>query len=70
MNQKNAKQKMVCFCYSISEQEIVDAIYSKNASSLMDIRRLTYANTGCGGCREDVKRLLNKHVKKRDAENG
>lgn len=58
---------MVCFCYSISEQEIIDAI-NKGASSLMDVRRETYANTGCGGCREDVKRLLNKYVKKRENE--
>lgn len=52
----------ICFCYSVPESEIIKAI-QEGANSLMEIRRRTYANTGCAGCREDVIKLLKKHAK-------
>ena len=55
------KERMVCFCYSVPEHVIVKAI-QEGCSSLMDIRRETYASTGCAGCTEEVKKLLRKHV--------
>jgi NAD(P)H-nitrite reductase large subunit len=54
--------RTICFCYSITESQIVAAIQN-GAESLMEIRRVTYANTGCGGCGEEVKKLLRKHAK-------
>ncbi len=63
MSQKRGKaERMVCFCYSVSEPTIVAAIQN-GCTSLMDIRRETYASTGCAGCSEEVKKLLKKHVK-------
>jgi NAD(P)H-nitrite reductase large subunit len=52
---------MICFCYSVPESVIVKAI-EDGAETLMDIRRLTYANTGCAGCMNEVKKILDKHV--------
>lgn len=66
MNQKKGKsprERMVCFCYSVTESTIVEAIRG-GCTSLMDIRRETYASTGCAGCTEEVKKLLKKHVGK------
>lgn len=60
---KKEQDRMVCFCYSVSESVIIKAIQD-GATSLMDIRRVTYANTGCGGCGEEVKKLLRKHSAK------
>lgn len=65
-----AKDRVVCFCYNVTESVIVDAI-QKGAQSLMDIRRDTYASTGCAGCGEEVKKLLRKHAtRKVDFGNG
>ncbi len=50
---------MICFCYNVSEATIVEAI-RKGCRSLMDVRRETYASTGCAGCSEEVKKLLRK----------
>lgn len=61
---KKERPKMVCFCYGIPEDNVVKAILQEGATTLMDVRRLTNANTGCGGCGEDVKRLLRKYVPK------
>ena len=60
-NQKKQRQRIVCFCYCVPEDEIVAAIRG-GATSLMEVRRKTNANTGCGGCGEDVKRLIRKHA--------
>ena len=60
-NRTTQGKRVVCFCYNVSEDEIIAAIQA-GATSLMEVRRETNANTGCGGCGEDVKKLLRKHV--------
>ncbi len=61
-NEKGKKRKdLVCFCYSVSREEIVTAI-KEGSTTLMEVRKTTNANTGCGGCGEDVKKLLHKHA--------
>jgi NAD(P)H-nitrite reductase large subunit len=52
---------MICFCYSVSEQALVEAIRN-GCRSLMDIRKETFASSGCAGCAEDVKKLLRKYA--------
>lgn len=59
--QKAPRERVVCFCYNVPEHVIVEAI-KNGCTSLMDIRRETYASTGCAGCSEEVKKLLRKHV--------
>jgi nitrite reductase (NADH) large subunit len=61
--------RVVCFCYNVNESTIVAAIAS-GCTSLMDIRRETYASTGCAGCTEEVKKLLRKHLPKQSKEPG
>lgn len=61
-NQKGQpRDRVVCFCYNVPESVLVEAI-KNGCRSLMDIRRETYASTGCAGCSEEVKKLLRKHV--------
>jgi NAD(P)H-nitrite reductase large subunit len=70
MNRKaknQPKERVVCFCYNVTEQTIIAAIRS-GCRSLMDIRRETYASTGCAGCTEEVKKLLRKFALKAPAE--
>jgi NAD(P)H-nitrite reductase large subunit len=73
---KDARERIVCFCYNVPESVIIEAIQA-GCSSLMDIRRETYASTGCAGCGEEVKKLLRKFAnladsveKGEDPENG
>ena len=60
-NRTKQGKRVVCFCYNVSEDEIVAAIQN-GATTLMEVRRETNANTGCGGCGEDVKKLLRKYA--------
>ena len=59
-SKKGPRERIVCFCYSVLEQTIVEAIQN-GCTSLMDVRRETYASTGCAGCSEEIKKLLKKH---------
>ena len=63
MKRKKERPKILCFCYGVSEADIIKVI-KEGATTLMEVRRKTQANTGCGGCGEDVKRLIRKHVRK------
>lgn len=65
--QKKERPKMVCFCYGVPEADVIKAI-QEGAVSLMEVRRQTNANTGCGGCGEDVKRLIRKYAPKASPE--
>lgn len=56
---KGPKDRVVCFCYNVHEQTIIEAI-RQGSTSVQDIRRTTYASTGCAGCSEEVKKLLRK----------
>jgi NAD(P)H-nitrite reductase large subunit len=60
-NKKGPKERIVCFCYNVPESVIIEAIRN-GCTSLMDIRRETYASTGCAGCSEEVKKLLRKYA--------
>jgi NAD(P)H-nitrite reductase large subunit len=70
MNRKaKIREKIVCFCYNVSETTLVDAIKG-GCKSLMDVRRETYASTGCAGCSEEVKKLLRKYASEDSSEGG
>jgi NAD(P)H-nitrite reductase large subunit len=55
--------EIICFCYGITRQEIVEAAL-QGADSIEKIREKTKANTGCGGCQNEVEALL-EWVKKK-----
>lgn len=63
---KKPRERIVCFCYSVPESVIIEAIRN-GCSSLMDIRRETYASSGCAGCSEEVKKLLRKYASQQPA---
>ncbi|MEQ1665895.1 MAG: (2Fe-2S)-binding protein, partial [Bdellovibrionales bacterium] len=55
--------KMICFCHSVTEDQILDSIAS-GAKSIEDIQSQTLASTGCGNCSCNVKRILECNSKK------
>lgn len=48
---------LVCFCHGIPESEIREAI-ANGAKCLQDIKDMTKASTGCGGCTSECERIL------------
>lgn len=60
-NRRPSGKRIVCFCYNVPEDEIIAAIQG-GVKTLLELRRVTNANSGCGGCGEDCKKLLRKYA--------
>ncbi len=58
-----SEQNIICKCKKVSEHEIRFTIERHGAKSLQEIRDITTANTGCGGCIKKVEGLLAEYAK-------
>ena len=57
--------KVVCYCLNITNGMIKDAV-DAGASTLEEVQEATGASTVCGACMDDVQRLVDHFVTKRD----
>ncbi|MBE7706530.1 MAG: Fe-S cluster assembly protein NifU [Cyanobacteria bacterium SIG30] len=51
------ENKIICNCFGISKNEIIEAI-KKGAKTLEEIQEATYAGGACGGCKNNIKKIL------------
>ena len=51
---------MICACMQIDEETIVAKI-KQGADTLEKIQEETGAGTGCGGCIEDIEKLIEEN---------
>lgn len=58
-------EKTVCFCMGVTGGMIKDAV-DAGASTPEEVQEATGAGTVCGGCMEDLKRLVEEFVQERD----
>ncbi|MFJ4265604.1 FAD-dependent oxidoreductase [Paenarthrobacter nicotinovorans] len=56
----NDPQRTVCRCAGVSAASIGDSVV-EGCSSVAEVSKATRAGTGCGGCHEDIKGLIEKH---------
>lgn len=47
----------VCMCVAVTEDEIRDCIHA-GARTVEEVSKLSFAGTGCGGCRENIEQML------------
>ncbi|WP_300369613.1 (2Fe-2S)-binding protein [Brachyspira sp.] len=52
--------KTICFCMAVTENQIRDAIKSKNLKTLEEVSNDTKAGTGCGGCHVAIQQILDE----------
>lgn len=57
--------KIVCNCMSVTNGDIKEAVYS-GASTLEEVQEATGAGTVCGGCIDDVQRVVDFFTTERD----
>jgi NifU-like protein len=50
--------ELICECFGIFDEEILQAIKENNLKSVEDITNFTKAGGGCGKCIDDLERLL------------
>lgn len=58
--------KIVCNCMSVTNGDIKEAVYS-GASTLEEVQEATGAGTVCGGCIDDVQRVVDFFTTERDS---
>jgi assimilatory nitrate reductase electron transfer subunit len=56
----NDPESTVCRCAGVSGGKIADAV-AGGCSTVTEVSAATRAGTGCGGCHEDIKGLIEKH---------
>ncbi len=54
---------LVCHCHGITDRQI-RRLVREGASSPRDVARATGAGLRCGGCRSNVKRVVNEAVER------
>ena len=52
--------KMVCYCMSVTEEAIIEAIKG-GAHTVEAVAEVTKATTGCGRCTPAVEALIAEH---------
>jgi len=53
-------ERTVCRCAGVSGGKIAEAV-TGGCSTVAEVSASTRAGTGCGGCHEDIKGLIEKH---------
>ena len=66
--EKEEGTNIICHCFSVTEQEIINAILNNNAKTFDDISKITSAGLACGRCKENIKNILKKYVKQEEKE--
>jgi assimilatory nitrate reductase electron transfer subunit len=56
----NDPESTVCRCAGVSGGKIADAV-TGGCSTVAEVSAATRAGTGCGGCHDDIKGLIEKH---------
>ena len=67
--EKVQESRVVCACFNITENEIVDVIKQNGLVSVEQITNYTKAGGGCGGCLSDIEEILAKTTKEIDEAN-
>ena len=58
------KGEVICYCYGITKEEIVDAI-KNGATTLEEIQDITGAGTACGRCNGAIENILKEELNKK-----
>ena len=56
----NDPERTVCRCAGVSAASIEESVLD-GCSSVAEVSKATRAGTGCGGCHDDIKGLIEKH---------
>ncbi len=55
---KELAGQVICTCFGVTEPEIVRLVRENDLSSVEDVTNYCKAGGGCGGCRDDMARII------------
>jgi NifU-like protein len=68
--EKKQKSRVVCGCFGITEEKIIQVIQENSLTSVDEITNYTKAGGGCGKCKDEIKKIINDEVQKRQRIKG
>ena len=54
------EEKIVCHCFNVSEETIIKAIRANHLKTVDDVTHFTKAGGGCGRCKGEIQKILDK----------
>ncbi len=64
--EKKVKGKIICGCFGVTEDKIREIIKKDLINSPEEITNYTKAGGGCGKCKDDLAKILNEELAKRN----
>ena len=61
-------EKVVCQCFNVTENQILEAIETNNLKTVEDVTNYTKAGGACGRCKSAIKAILDSYWAKKDAD--
>jgi len=58
--QEEKQEKIVCKCFHLSEEDIIDAIKKHNIKNIEELSKITQAGSGCGQCIDEINKIFDK----------
>ena len=52
--------EIICQCFQVSKEEIVNAIHEKGLKTVEEVGEVTNAGCGCGACQDDIQAILDQ----------
>lgn len=52
--------EIVCNCFQVTRGEIIEAIKEQKLTTVEQVGEATNAGTGCGGCQDTIKEILDE----------
>jgi len=52
--------KIICECFGVTDKEIEQAIRENNLSSVEEVTNYTKAGGGCGGCHDEIQKIIDR----------
>jgi len=65
---ENTGEKVICKCFGTTEDKIRQIIKENSLDTVEGITNYCKAGGGCGNCRNDIKKILDDEIKKRDVQ--
>ncbi|TKG94106.1 (2Fe-2S)-binding protein [Puteibacter caeruleilacunae] len=60
--------RLICICNGVTEKELQTAILKKGATTMDDLKSLTYVSTGCGRCSSRAMEVLDRELRNKEVD--
>lgn len=60
INRAMNNDEIICTCMGVDKGTIVEAIKTNNLKTVEEVGEATDAGTVCGGCQDDIQKILNE----------